>query len=278
MLQDLRIVHRLKPHAFASATTAPVWATCLRSLAFGDASLAVEAGDEIYSQEAAYKFLLEVACGLKSPIVGETEVFGQFKIFAQEWIRLEPKRAGLVQRILSDTKAIRNQFLTGMGVQSYGSWVRSKLSQNRVHILGGGQLVNEIYPYLAKQKREILLHLRSVQKVALAAPKVAISDMAFDGGVVIVAAPMSSHEILAWLDGKTPDQFIDLRDNSNEDRVIFTRKVKTHLLIDIFNEIEKTKTLLAPRLEGVQREIRERSERAATQSLIRPQGWDDLCA
>jgi glutamyl-tRNA reductase len=276
MLQDFRIVHRLKPLTFAAAPGVAVWATCLRSLAFCS-NLPAEAGDEVYTQDAAYRFLLEVACGLKSPIVGETEVFGQFKIFVQEWLKLEPRHAGLVQRILSDAKAIRSAYLMNMGVQSYGSWVRGQLIAKRVHILGAGQLVNEIYPYLAKQEREVLLHMRDPTKV-VAAPKCAISERGFDGGVLIVAAPMSAAEIQNWLGDKVPSQFIDLRDTSNTDPVKFSAPVKTHLLRDIFSEIEKTKELLLPRLENVQREIRECSMRAATQSLIRPQGWEDLCA
>ena len=62
-----------------------MWVTCLRSLAFvnvgsdmgsnaesnsgSDADSGVDAdilpGDEIYTQEEAYRFLLEVVCGLK---------------------------------------------------------------------------------------------------------------------------------------------------------------------------------------------------------------------
>jgi glutamyl-tRNA reductase len=274
MLQDLRIVHRLKPSTFAGTHEAPVWATCLRSLAFGGKA---EEGDELYVQEAAYQFLLEVVCGLKSPIVGETEVFGQFKTFSQEWIKLEPKRAALVQRLLSDAKAIRSEHLTGMGVQSYGSWVRSKLTQTRVHFLGGGQLVREIYPYLEKQERDLVLHLRDLYKGSnFTAPSHSLDERAFDDGALIIAAPLSAREIEAWLAGRTPKQVIDLRDNSSTDKVQL--KTKVHLLSDIFAEIEKTKARLQPRLETVQREIRERAEKLASQSQLRPQGWDDLCA
>ena len=35
-----------------------------------------------FHDEAAYAHLLEVICGLGSPIVGETEVMSQFKAFA----------------------------------------------------------------------------------------------------------------------------------------------------------------------------------------------------
>ena len=286
MIQDLQIVHRLKPSAFASTLPLPVWATCLRSLAFTDSSSSLTvpssvagSDDEIYSKENAYQFLLEVVCGLKSPIVGETEVFGQFKIFSREWVKREPKRAPLVQRILSDAKAIRSEYLLNLGTQSYGSWTRSKLTASRVHFLGGGQLVREIYPYLEKQQRELVVHLRDLQKGAsFTAPTHSLTEAAFDHGALVIAAPMSAQEIENWLGQKTPSQVIDLRDNSDSDRITYTSPTKVHLLTDIFKEIEKTKQKLLPRLENVQREILARSARAATQSQLRPQGWDDLCA
>jgi hypothetical protein len=87
---------------------------------------------------------------------------------------------------------------------------------------------------------------------------------------------MSAAEIRAWLNGKTPSQIIDLRDTSSDDPLNLSSQ--TSMLKCIFKEIEKTKAVLAPRLDGVRREIRERAAKAAQQSQIRPQGWDDLCA
>jgi glutamyl-tRNA reductase len=258
----------------------------LRSLAFasgggcgGDCGFELLPGDEVYTQEAAYRFLLEVVCGLKSPIVGETEVFGQFKLFSQEWLKLEPKHSTLVQKVLSDAKAIRSEYLTGLGIQSYGSWVRGTLKPTRVHFLGGGQLVREIYPYLEKQQRDLVLHLRDREKAAVfSAPVHALDEQAFDSGALIIAAPMTAREIGDWLNGEVPRQIIDLRGDSHIDRLQLATQTEIHLLSDIFAQIEKTKAKLLPRLQQVDREIRERSAKAASQSQVRPQGWDDLCA
>jgi glutamyl-tRNA reductase len=277
MLQDLRIVHRRKPAIFAETHAALVWSTCLRSLAFGGGS--GDANDEIYEHAEAYQFLLEVVCGLKSPIVGETEVFGQFKAFSQKWVMAEPKRATLVQKLLSDAKAIRTEHLTGLGVQSYGSWVRGRVKSARVHFLGAGQLVQEIYPYLHKQERDLALHVRDLFKASnFASPCYALGERAFDHGALIIAAPMSAREIEEWLAGKTLEHLIDLRDNSALDPVNVAHGTKVHLLGDIFSEIEKTRAGLASRLERVRAEIAERAKTLASQSLLRPQGWDDLCA
>lgn len=276
MLNDFYILHRHKPNLIAHGQF-PLWSTCLRSLAFSK-NLRAAPGDEIFTQTAAYRFLLQVICGLQSPILGETEVFGQFKKFSQEWLALEPQRAPLVQRLLSDAKAVRTQYLRDLGTQSYGSWVRTHLRPERVHFLGAGQLAREIYPYLEKQQREIVLHARTAQTVisdSFPVPVRAVAERAFDHGALIVAAPLTAHEIAHWLGNAQPAQIIDLRDCSSEDRLAYPGVV---VLKDIFSHIEKTRRALQPRVEKAQLEIAQRSERAAARPLVRPQGWDDLCA
>ncbi len=288
MIQDLRIIHRRKPSQFCATEFSgiPVWSTCLRSLAFvpGDFSAPLEVSDEVYAGQEAYQFLLEIACGLHSPILGETEVFGQFKVFSQEWLKAQPGRATLVQRILNDAKAIRSEHLSGLGNQSYGSWVRKNLQDKRVHILGAGILAREILPYLVKQGRDVVLHVRDITKIDFFSGSVhEISQNAFDHGAVLVAAPMSRDEIVRWLQGcdrvgqAVPSQIFDLRETSSSDGLEL--KTKTHLLSDIFEQIEHTKKLLLPRIEKVREEIRSRGEKAAEHfSLHRPKGWDDICA
>lgn len=272
MLQDFHIVHRLKPATFLESEV-PIWSTCLRSLAFTANASAAAADDEVYVNKAAYAFLLEVICGLKSPIVGETEVFGQFKQFSQEWLKSEPGRVTLVQKVLADAKAIRSAHLLDLGVQSYGSWIRHNLKTKRAHFLGAGQMVREIMPYLLKKGCEVKVHARDPHKT----PELnafALQDRKFDSGTLIVAAPLSAPEILQWLNGRQPTQLIDLRDNSSDDRL----EIPGSRLHDIFSEIEKTKQRLLPRLEAAQEAIQECSRKAFALGIVRPQGWDDLCA
>jgi len=275
MLQDFYIHHRIKPGRFSEALAVPVWSTCLRSLAFSAQTEALLAGDETFAQVEAYRFLLEVLCGLKSPIVGETEVFGQFKQFSQEWLKVDPARAPLIQKILQDVKAIRHAHLLDLGVQSYGSWIRHNLKFERVHFLGAGHLVGEILPYLSKKGCAVEVHTREPGKYP-AYNAHALTEKKFDHGALIVAAPMSATEIHSWLDDKVPQQLIDLRDSSSADRMSFTGL--THALVDIFSAIEKTKQGLEPRLEAAQKAIIECSRRASALGIVRPQGWDDLCA
>ncbi len=86
-LRKITVVIRLSvvqqpPNAPALAADAVVWRTCVRQVAFVDEPTAIPQGVPAWHDEAAYAHLLEVVCGLHSPIVGETEVLHQFKVFA----------------------------------------------------------------------------------------------------------------------------------------------------------------------------------------------------
>lgn len=277
MLNNFTIVHRRKPNVFTELQ-APVWATCLRSLAFirPQDSITLMEGDEKYSGKAAYQFLLEIVCGLQSPIVGETEVFGQFKTFMQEWLREQPDKTVLAQRVLSDAKTLRSQHLKSLGNQSYGSWLRKNLKSNTVHILGGGQLAREILPYISKQNKKAVVHVREPSKVDFHQDVRTISSRQFCEGALVIAAPMSAEEIQRWLGGAQPKQIFDLRDNSCTD--IVQNAAEHHGLKQIFNQIEKNRSRLIPVIETVRADIIERAEKLHAQALVRPQGWDDLCA
>lgn len=281
MIQDLYIGHRRKPHVFSPAMDGAVWATCLRSLAFGrhPMELGLSPTDEIYSHLNAYKFLLEIVCGLHSPILGETEVFGQFKNFAQEWAKQSPDRAPLIQRVLSDAKLLRSKYLSHLGTQSYGSWLKRNLKGGSVHILGGGQLVQEILPHIEKRAGKVFLHVRDPQRVTFRSHGVLkIAANSFGGGTLVIAAPMTNTEIRQWIGAQKTHQIFDLRDTSSSDPLSVEQNVEVHLLHDIFTEIQKTKVRLHPIVEQVKQEIVVLSEKLASHALVRPQGWDDLCA
>ncbi len=276
MVTDFSIIHRRKPLIFTSGEY-PLWSTCLRSLAFAPSEqIEANGSDQIFTNREAYRFLLEIVCGLHSPVAGETEVFGQFKVFAQEWAQREPWRASLIQSVLNDAKCIRTQHLSGLGTQSYGGWVRKKLTSRRIHVIGGGVLAREILPYLGKQGREVVLHVRDPRKVDFFSGEVRnLAEKAFDHGAVIVAAPLPARDVRAWLANRVPEQLFDLRDDSHTDLV---HAGQSFLLQDVFSQIQNTKLLLGPKLESVRLEILARSVKVAERFLLRPQGWDDICA
>lgn len=281
MIQDLFIGHRRKPNVFAANPNGLVWATCLRSLLFTTEpkGLELRADDELYGQQRAYQFLLEIVCGLHSPILGETEVFGQFKNFANDWLKAEPKRAPLVQRLLTDAKTLRTRYLCNIGTQSYGSWIKRNLEGGHVHVLGAGQLVQEILPHIEKQAESVTLHVREPRRVSFRSEGVMqITSNGFSGGSLIIAAPIDNQSIKQWLGSSKAHQIFDLRDTSSSDPLFANAGHRHHRLHDIFTEIQRTKVRLHPIVDQVKEEIVALSEKLASHVLVRPQGWDDLCA
>src|SRR5215831_13258384 len=141
------------------------WQTCLRRILFlnahdnRDIIETVKAGNlipptvEIFPGPEAYAFLLEVICGLNSPIVGETAVMGQFKEFLLH-AKFPQTPWGtflrdLCTNLMIDAKRIRHAHLQGLGSQSYGSLVRQNVKgMPAVAVLGSGKLAREILPWL----------------------------------------------------------------------------------------------------------------------------------
>lgn len=135
-----------------------------------------ESGIQIYREKEAYDFLLRVATGLESEVVGETDIFGQLK---EAWKKFADTESVLVdellpwfQRLFEDTKEIRSQYLHDLGGASYGSLCRKVLGRpggtdqakkQKVLIIGAGQIAQSIAPWLTEY--ELLLWNRSSEKL-----------------------------------------------------------------------------------------------------------------
>src|SRR5437660_360192 len=108
------------------------WRTCLREVVFDDAiehAPAVSRGDGKFLIEGeAYRTVLEILCGLQSPMLGETQVMGQFKAFPATLGRDQAWLNRLGQRLLGDAREVRTLHLQGLGSRSYGSAVRRYLA------------------------------------------------------------------------------------------------------------------------------------------------------
>lgn len=118
------------------------------------------AGAETHRGTDAYAYLISVAAGLESEIVGETEVLGQFK---EAWRAYRSSHQGattqalalqpLFQKLFEDVKTIRTQYLRHVGNCSYGSLVRRVLSESplkgSVLLVGAGALAEAVAPWLA---------------------------------------------------------------------------------------------------------------------------------
>ena len=177
------------PNAPALAADAVIWRTCVRQVAFVDEPTAIPQGVPAWHDEAAYAHLLEVVCGLHSPIVGETEVLHQFKVFADGLsTELVPLR-DLCTRLLADARTVRARHLIGLGSRSYGSAVRRYVrDRERVAIVGTGVLAREIVPFLVRPDRVLDLWGRraecSIAAPGLDLPFAPISALCTDRGTV----------------------------------------------------------------------------------------------
>ena len=63
------------------------------------------AGASVWHDEAAYAHLLEVICGLDSPMIGETEVLHQFKIFTASMSASHGAFREVAHSLLSDARS-----------------------------------------------------------------------------------------------------------------------------------------------------------------------------
>jgi glutamyl-tRNA reductase len=318
MFSDVIVIHRPggQGHATLSETLSSnglasvraeqpwfLWQTCLRQIAIGDEQSLelvrphLRPGDEVRRGDVAFKFILQIICGLHSPLVGETEVSGQFKnaVAAYDCPQspwgLRLKR--FFRALFEDAKSVRQAHLVDLGSQSYGSVLRRELKGlKRIHFVGSGQLVQEILPWIAKDGNEVHLHVRDVAKVReklgnmkgllihpLRVDQVE-ADQAFAGAdAVVIAAPVDATRLNAWF--KAADETLkvvaDLRADSATD-LVQVAGARHLVLADVFAYISKNQALLEERkaaaLAAIEVAVQERNAHVE----YRPFGWEDVCA
>src|SRR5215510_9862241 len=242
MLGELVIVNfpRDAQVVLPTASTNLQWQTCLRRIAFlhrTELSLLrylPEPAMHIYHGQQAYQFLLEVICGLHSPLLGETAVMGQFRTFRASAKFPQTMWGRFLRQLTTDAlvaaRQIRHQHLEGLGSQSYGSLVRKHLqSSKRIALLGTGSLANEIIPWLI-DNAELRVFYRShshaqrlSQGYKLQLDQFTMADAGWGGnaGALVVAAPLSSDEITTWLELQSTrfSLILDLRSKAATDPI-----------------------------------------------------------
>jgi len=298
---ELLIVHRLRRDDLSeSLPGAVVWKTCLRLIGFVDAhdldSVGLVPGDVVLGSDEAYRFLLEVICGLRSPLVGETEVMAQFRQFHARLEQCEGAGSPLAQLcvgLLSDARLVRSRHLDGRpGGPTYGSLVRRHLrGLDGVAVLGAGHLAREVLASLTR--------FRSVQVVGRSRAKAralervhpgieaaslrhdAPSDTSSGRWGLVVAAPMTARAVARWLARQSRffTVLVDLRAEGRHDAI--QPSPGGPRVIDLKGLFEDPGTLSADLPERVTRardEIRRRAEAWRCRAEVRPFGWEDLCA
>jgi len=248
---------------------------------------AANSPDNVLSGEQAYAKLLKILCGLESKILAETEVFGQFKIFAAA-LPANSRFKRLAQDLILDVRDLRKSCLGGIGLRSYGSLSQFYVAGLKsVALIGGGQLAQKILPYLNEANQRVSIYLRQPAKAALLPQRLTkgakIYSLYEDAIIhppqgVIIAAPISTRAIENWL--KTafikPEIIVDLRDQSVDQRLDFAKKLVT--LDDLFLEIEETSQILLTKVERAENQVVQLTKQRLGARYFRPFGWEDICA
>jgi glutamyl-tRNA reductase len=293
---SLAIINR-EPHGGSIPPGVPVWRTCLREVLFSQSADPFEdaAGSTLgmLVEGRAYRLLLEILCGLQSPMIGETQVVAQFKGFLaglpQEhaWIR----RTG--QRLLADARQVRTAHLHGLGSRSYGRAVRRCIGPSETPVLiGTGKLAAEILAFVAEAGRtvhqwgrapleRISAPFRNVQTLPGVSYRTLESLDSFPGtdapAVIVIAAPAPSSTVArAAAAYRGLSRVVDLRAEAEADPLVVP--VSTITLRDLFTLMDDANRFLLTQIEAARAEIADRSRRYEQRDEVRPFGWDDLCA
>lgn len=264
-----------------SAMGFPVWKTCMRTIVFFDESQLPQIKNnhdlDILSEAAVYRYLLEVICGLKSEIVGETQVLGQFKIFLTE---LEKNHKhfylahyALFQSLLQDCKELREKHIQNWGGSSYGSLTRKMTDGiSHVSVLGNGQLAQSLLPWM--KEKSVLVFGRNPKN-----PDERI--LSIDGlrpahtspTALVIAAPVENSFLLRVISKSEFTRIIDWRtEDSLTDAGSGYHSFKH--LVD-FMEAEKIKK--QTHISNLNLVIEQKISNWTDRRQLRPSGWEDLC-
>jgi glutamyl-tRNA reductase len=272
--------------------------TCLRGILITTSGFPVEFGDEppteTYRGEAAYAWLLEVLAGLHSPLLGETEVLGQFR--EQIIFPLGPSVPNFLKGIVEDVKKIRRDCLQNLGQKTYGSLARRLLTaEYPLYFLGAGQMTREILPFMQKGNRsKVTVVARSLARAQRKLPGLIpngglqlwtepILESVFD---LIIAAPVSDEALNDWRRQHQGEihQCLDLRALTGvaNSQLVNNPSVKTQggfWNLEIFFSLQKGEEERArEKVQQARLRIQQVTEERWCQRWDRPFGWEDVCA
>lgn len=126
---------------------------------------------DLVTGQDAYLFLLETICGLKSKLIGENEIVGQFKeaykIYAISTLK-DTKLLLILEKLFKDAKDIRTQYLIGISQKTYASLTRrhfiQKARASHIVVVGSGALAEDLINQF-KKKAQVSICARNTEKV-----------------------------------------------------------------------------------------------------------------
>ena len=120
--------------------------------------------------EKAYTYLLQIICGMKSKLIGENEIVGQFKLAYKQYAQKDNRSCSvllILEKLFKDAKEIRSKYLLGLSQKTYSSIARKhiigKHGAANVLILGSGQLAEDLINQL-KKKANVFISARNQER------------------------------------------------------------------------------------------------------------------
>ncbi len=296
---DLHIIHipkeGLKSPIDLSAIGPLVFETCLRRIVFLNSDEFTRAKRyleltqdstlklEVFKGSQAYRFALEVICGLHSLIKGETEIFGQFKDFTsfnKEHIE-SFNLSDVFKQLTIDCKSLRGARLQNWNHNTYGSVTRKLLQpDDGVVMVGAGQLAQEIAPWLKLVKSKTVVIRRS-QELATAFSDFSVQmthsiPTSSDVNVIVVAAGVSDADLDKLIQQWPKTRLVidwrgDQRWSSRNGESVFH-------LHDLKEKDERSKEERLKRIELVSADIQTKALEFNKKAKHNPWGWEDFCA
>ena len=178
--------------------------------------------------EVAYLYLLETICGLKSKLIGENEIVGQFKeaykIYTQSTLK-DTKLLLILEKLFKDAKDIRTQHLIGISQKTYASLTRKHLIQkakaDHVVVVGSGALAEDLINQF-KKKAQISICSRNRARTLELAKLHNISVIPWEERHKLVEQPFIANTVgtdsilfdenffAEWKSKNSSRQFVDL--------------------------------------------------------------------
>lgn len=257
----LALIHQ-SPGSSPAPPGSTTWRTCLREIHFlGPES--DPARPDVLTGADAYALLVEVVCGLRSPIIGETEVQAQFKHFlASDEVRARRALSRLGQRVLADAKRIRHKYLQGFGAHSYGRLAVPYLQGRRAAVIGTGALGTQIVRALP-ESQAVDLWGRRADRASLDGPRQLtfslISDArpgirGNDPTAVAIAAPIGAEDLDRIIAAyERLESVVDLRSLDQQTPILADAPIVT--LADLLASVSNDDSEAAARVLAARAEI-----------------------
>lgn len=197
--------------------------TCQRTLILSFEDLKLGEFQKI-SGEAAYLFLLETICGLKSKLIGENEIVGQFKeaykMFAASTLK-DTRLQLVLEKLFKDAKDIRTQYLIGISQKTYASLTRrhfiQKARARQIVVIGSGALAEDLINQF-KKKAEVIICARNTEKVNELATQHSLKTISWNERHTLVHYPHLAntigHSSILW-----DEEFFKLWGQNNSERL-----------------------------------------------------------